>query len=302
MLRVVNKTAVQRSSKVSKPISFLDPWVLGFQFKGIVALLLCMTCASQSILAKEDQQILGIVNGHKIYAKELEDWLKYHPQVAGADLLTMRQTGFNDILTRTLILQDVETLKLLDRPENQYQYQQGKENVLIELWFENYLKKHPISEGDIQAEYDRQLATTQPGGINAKQLKISQMVLKTEREAKEVVRQLRAGADFAQLLRIQSTDLNSAKNGGELDWLLPTQLISPLGEMVSDLNIGKTTSPIKTPNGWLIIRLDNVRDFQMPAFDEIKNNIAQSLLQKRRQKALDSLVKAAKIEQDTHVK
>jgi peptidyl-prolyl cis-trans isomerase C len=64
------------------------------------------------------------------------------------------------------------------------------------------------------------------------------------------------------------------------------------------VSLGKgnvTQSPVKTNNGWHVIKVDNIRAFEMPSFDQAKNTIAQELVQQRRQEAISVLLKDAKV-------
>lgn len=64
------------------------------------------------------------------------------------------------------------------------------------------------------------------------------------------------------------------------------------------MSLGKgkvAPSPVKTNNGWHVIKLDDIRPFVIPSFDQVRNNIAQELVQQRRQEAINSLLKDAKV-------
>jgi peptidyl-prolyl cis-trans isomerase C len=66
--------------------------------------------------------------------------------------------------------------------------------------------------------------------------------------------------------------------------------------LVPNLTKGKITqTPVKTANGWHIIKVDDVRPFVMPTFDQAKNTIAQGLIQQKRQEAVNALMQTTKI-------
>lgn len=245
-----------------------------------------------------DLEVLGLVNGQKIYVKQLDDWLKNTPNQNTQDLLTLRQSILNEIVSRTLILQDAQKNLLEERPENQFKYQLAKENLVIDMWFDDYFKVHPVTEMDIEQEYERQKATTELGEINAKQYKFSQIIVKSEPEAKEIIQKLRSRADFAQLAQTTSLDEVSSKQGGQVDWLLLSQLQKSLIPVIRGLKVGEITSkPTKTQFGWHVFRMDELRDYEMPSFETAKQGIFQSLVQVRRQEAVENLLKNARIEQ-----
>jgi peptidyl-prolyl cis-trans isomerase C len=173
----------------------------------------------------------------------------------------------------------------------------AQENILIELWFDNYFKTHPILEKDLLEEYNRQLSLTQVGGINAYQYQLTEIQLKTEREIKDVAQQLKLGADWMMLVKSKSAKPENSQKMSLIDWILPSQLIPPLGEVVRQLEIGKFNAiPVKTHLGWHLIRIEEQRAYVMPSFENLKQSITQSLLQKKRQEAVDDLLKRATIE------
>lgn len=249
-------------------------------------------------IAQEKIQVLGLINGEKIESKHLDDWLKNNPNpTVGGDLLTQRQAALNEIVARLAILQDAKKLQLAEYSDNQFKYRIAQENILIELWFENYFKKYPITEKDLQQEYDRQLALTKEGGINAYQYQLTQINLKTEREIKEVIKQLKSGVDWMTLVKLKSVDPENTPKNDQIDWIFPSQLLPPIGEIVQQLNIGQfNDNPIRTPLGWHLIRIENKKAFTMPSFESVKQLIAQTLVKNKRSEAVDVLLKQSLIE------
>jgi peptidyl-prolyl cis-trans isomerase C len=268
-------------------------------FKHIQRVSFCILIGlSHLAIAQEKTQVLGLINGEKIESKQLDEWLKYNPSpTVGGDLLTQRQAALNEIVARLAILQDAKKLKLAEYSDNQFKYRIAQENILIELWFENYLKKNPITEKDLQEEYDRQLALTQVGGTNAYQYQLTQIQLKTEREIKEVIRQLKSGADWMTLVKLKSIDPENMPKNDQIDWVFPNQLIPPIGEVVPRLNIGQfNDNPIRTSLGWHLIRVENKKVNTMPPFESVKQAITQILVKNKRLEAVDILLKQSLIE------
>ena len=86
-------------------------------------------------------------------------------------------------------------------------------------------------------------------------------------------------------------------NGGDLDWANPSSYVSEFTEALIKLEKGKmTTAPVKTQFGWHIIRLDDVRQAQLPKLEEVKPQIAQQLQQMKTAKFQEDLRAKAKVE------
>jgi peptidyl-prolyl cis-trans isomerase C len=74
--------------------------------------------------------------------------------------------------------------------------------------------------------------------------------------------------------------------------------VPPVNEVVPNLSKGRVAqTPIKTTNGWHVVMVEDVRPFTLPTFDQAKNTIAQSLVQQRRQEAVNALMKTVSISQ-----
>lgn len=118
----------------------------------------------------------------------------------------------------------------------------------------------------------------------------------SEAEAQDIIKQINAGAKFETLAKEKSFEKISGAQGGVVGWVFPAQLASPINDLVMNMSKGSITqSPVKTNNGWHVIELDNVRPFVMPSFDQVKNTIAQELVQQRRQEAISALLKDSKV-------
>jgi peptidyl-prolyl cis-trans isomerase C len=58
-----------------------------------------------------------------------------------------------------------------------------------------------------------------------------------------------------------------------------------------------TAAPIQTPAGWAVVKVEDVRDFKIPDFEESRVRVRQTLMMQRQQAYIESLVKKATIKQ-----
>ena len=95
----------------------------------------------------------------------------------------------------------------------------------------------------------------------------------------------------------KSLDTGSKNKGGELDWSPAASYVQPFAEALTKLTKGQLTEqPVKTPFGWHVIRLDDVRPLKVPPFEEIKQNLAQRVLQRQFAASVGELRSKAKVE------
>lgn len=89
-----------------------------------------------------------------------------------------------------------------------------------------------------------------------------------ERQSQELYQQLQQGADFAQLAVARSASEN-ALEGGEMGWRKAGQLPPPFDTMLSSLQPGQVTEPVRTPGGFIILKLMEKRGGDTQVRDEV---------------------------------
>ncbi|MCU1725345.1 MULTISPECIES: peptidylprolyl isomerase SurA [unclassified Pseudomonas] len=88
------------------------------------------------------------------------------------------------------------------------------------------------------------------------------------RQAGEIYQQLKQGADFAQLAIARSAS-ETALEGGEMGWRKAAQLPPPFDKMLGSMAVGDVTEPIRTPGGFIILKLQEKRGGQTQLRDEV---------------------------------
>ncbi|MFJ4372225.1 peptidylprolyl isomerase SurA [Pseudomonas japonica] len=88
------------------------------------------------------------------------------------------------------------------------------------------------------------------------------------RQAGEIYQQLKQGADFAQLA-IARSGSETALEGGEMGWRKAAQLPPPFDRMLSSMAVGDVTEPVRTPGGFIILKLQEKRGGQTQLRDEV---------------------------------
>jgi peptidyl-prolyl cis-trans isomerase C len=242
--------------------------------------------------ATTDSAPIAIVNGHAIpaiYGELLKQDLVAHGQPDNAALNAKVK---DSLITLELASQAAVDEGLDKNPRLAAVLEIRRKDQLAKAYIENYVKNHPVTETEIKTAYDKVKA-----GANGKEYKVEHILVKTEKEAKSIIAQLKKGAKFADLAKKKSIDPGSAKNGGELGWNVPSAFVKEFGDAISSMNKGETSkTPVKTQFGWHVIRVEDVRPEQVPPLNEVKDNIVHELEQERVREALEALRKGAKIE------
>ncbi|MEJ7808389.1 MAG: peptidylprolyl isomerase, partial [Telluria sp.] len=105
----------------------------------------------------------------------------------------------------------------------------------------------------------------------------------------------KSGSKFEELAKAQSKD-GAAANGGDLDWASPASYVPEFSTAMVALKKGAITDvPVKTQHGFHVIKLEDTRPTKVPPFEEVKQQVAESMQQRKLQAFREELMKKATI-------
>ena len=254
----------------------------------LVAAATALAICAQSALA----QNIAIVNG-KAVPKSRLDTLAQQVTKSGRPVTPEMQGQLRDeVIAREVFMQEAEKLGLSTSDDYKAQLELARQTILIRSLFAEYQQKNKVTDADLKAEYDKFAKTN--GG---KEYKARHILLEKEADAKAVIASIKKGGKFEDIAKKQSKDPGSGANGGDLDWANPSSYVAEFTEAMLKLSKGQMTdTPVKTQFGFHIIRVDDIRSAQLPAFEELKPQIAQQLEQQRLAAYQQGLRDKAKVE------
>ena len=239
-------------------------------------------------------QNIATVNGKpvpKSRAEALLSQVTKQAQSQGQTLPPETESQVKDeVVLREIFVQEAEKRGVAASAEYKQQMELARQSILIRELFTDFQKKNPVADADLKAEYDK--AKSQAGD---KEYKVRHILVEKEDEAKALTSQLKGGASFEEAAKKSSKDPGSAPKGGELDWAAPGNYVPEFSQAMTKLQKGGLTDePVKSQFGWHILKLDDVRNAQFPAFEEVKPQIQQRLTQQKLQTFRDELKAKAK--------
>jgi len=263
-------------------------------YKTLLTSLMLLSCAPMVYAAdaKPATTPVAVVNGREIpaaYGELMKREMIAQGQPDNAQLQTrVRESLINmELLSRAAIEKGLDKDPLLAAA-----IEIQRKNTYAKVYLEDYVKSHPISDAEIQAEYDRAKAAAGSTEYHARHI-----LVKTEDEAKKVLGELDKKAKFADLAKKYSQDPGSAKKGGDLNWADPSAFVKEFSDALVSLKKGETTkTPVKTQFGYHIIKLDDTRATKIPPLAEVKNEVQKQLQQKRVRDAITAARTSAKVE------
>ncbi|MEJ8848398.1 peptidylprolyl isomerase [Variovorax rhizosphaerae] len=246
-------------------------------------------------------QNAAIVNG-KAVPKARMDALASQLTAAGKPVTPEMQPQLREeIVLREVFMQEAQKQGIDKTDDYKNQMELARQAVMIRALFENYRKANPVTDAEVQAEYDKAVAANSGSAASGgKEYKARHILVKTEAEAKKIIADLKKGGNFDEIAKKQSTDKGSGAQGGDLGWANPASLVPEFSNAMVALKKGETTpAPVKSEYGYHVIRLDDVRQAEAPKFpklEEVKPQVVQQVQQQKLQKYQESLRAAAKVE------
>jgi peptidyl-prolyl cis-trans isomerase C len=198
----------------------------------------------------------------------------------------------DELINREVLYQEAQKTGVGKKPEVQAQLDMARQEVMVSAYVRDWVRTHPITDADVQKEYER--AKSQTGD---KEYRARHILVETEEQAKSLIDELKKGGKFEDLATKNSKDPGSAQRGGDLDWNVPGTYDRQFADALVKLEKGKyTDSPVHTRFGYHIIMLEDTRPVKFPALNEVRQRLSQQITQSRIEELVKSLRAKAKVE------
>ncbi|WP_424929107.1 peptidylprolyl isomerase [Amaricoccus tamworthensis] len=153
----------------------------------------------------------------------------------------------------------------------------------------------PVEDAEVEADYEEFVENFAPGPeFNASHILVSDEELATSLKA-----EIDGGRDFAEVAVENSSD-GSAANGGELGWFGLGQMVPEFEGAVREMSPGEVAGPVQTQFGWHLIKLNDTRETEPPAIEEVRSGLENQVRMEKLQDKLDGLRENATIDIPEH--
>ncbi|KAG8155585.1 hypothetical protein BFF94_000835 [Burkholderia catarinensis] len=242
------------------------------------------------------------VNGVPITKAQIDDAVR-----AGKapDTPALRAALKNQLIARELFRQAALKLHYDTKPQVVAAVEQAKALAMTQVYLRDQVKPAPVADADVKARYDAIVAT-----LGENEYKPSVIAVNDADTAKQIVARLKKGEDFGKLAQEFSKGPGAAQ-GGALNWIsFKTPITAgntqnwpqPLAEALVKLpQGGLTRDPVQVGDAYWILRVDDKRPTQVPAFEQAKDTLRQQLeqvaLEKATAQVVADLIRNARIQQ-----
>lgn len=269
------------------PHKYKSPLILTLVLGLSIGTVGCNEKGGESAKTKGDQsKVVAIVNGATITQNDLDDYRSAHPNPSAQNDKALLE----DLVMQKVVYQEALKDKMDQDPKIAREIERSRTNILLSAFVRKTMGNIKVTDEELHAEYDKLKDRMSPPEYKARHI-----LVKDEEQAKKIIAELDKGADFAALAKKYSND-SSAKDGGDLGWFNPRQMVPQFSMAVAKLQKGEyTKEPVQSQFGWHIIKLEDMRQSEPPAFDTMKDRLETMLKQSKTRDYFQTLKGKAKI-------
>ncbi len=234
------------------------------------------------------------VNGTIITNDMVEQGIKMAISQGQKDSPELRQVVVQKFIEVLLLSQRAEKDGLANSEKANSQLMLIRQNYLADLELSTFMAQNPISDADVQAEYNKQVASLGPQGM-INEYKVSDIAVASEADAQAALNRIKKGEPFDKVAKSVSLGPNKAQ-GGAVGWIQPGQVSPQLAAVLANLSKGQVSpAPIQVQQGWYLVKLEDVRSSKPPTFEQAKPAIRAGLTQKKQYEFVSQIAKDSKI-------
>ena len=235
---------------------------------------------------------VATVNGVQIPRNRLDIVLRQQTQRGAQDSEQLRAQMREALINNELLIQEANRSGVAKKTEVLQQVDLARQEVIANAVVAEHIRANPISDADVQKEYER--AKVQTGD---REYKARHVLVATEDDAKSVLADLKKGVKFDEVAQKRSLDEGTRPKGGDLDWNVPSNFDKAFADAMVKLEKGKMTeAPVRSRFGFHIIQLDDVRPVNFPPLSQVSQQIQQRLVGQKVDALIRDLRAKAKIE------
>jgi peptidyl-prolyl cis-trans isomerase C len=253
----------------------------------VVALSTIRSIISISLASDQDQTI-AVVNGEPIHLAQLEPLIAdFQRQAKKKQASTEDKIQLlKNLIRRNLILQQDFTQQLRKSEEISQQVKKYEDQLVLE----KYIKIHVLDFLTVGDEEAKQYYLNNLHQFAARpKVRASHILLRSETDAKKVLKRLQAGESFSELAKQYSIDLPMAFEGGSMGTIEQGKGLPQLEKALFILDEGEFSDIVKTQYGWHILRVDEKIAAQYIPYEAARERIKVILKREKEARAYDAM-------------
>ena len=214
------------------------------------------------------------INGTPIPQSTADNFLATLKSRGAPETDELRNAVREEMIRRGLLLAEAKKHALDKTPEYKQHLQDATQMLLMQAAVAKYLTENPVTDTDLRAAYNAFVVQ-----LGNSEYKLRGLRLSSEADAQKVLARLKDGKKFTRLINEYAEGPDKEK-GGDLGWNAPSALPPAVASALRALKKNDhTPTPIKLDSGWHLFQLEDLRPLTPPAFEHVRAQLAQSLVQ-----------------------
>ena len=233
-----------------------------------------MFAAALVLAAPIYAQNVATVNGKPITKANVDEFVKLLGTQGAADSPQLREQVKEELINRQVMVQAAEAAGLLKDPTITVELELARQGILVRALMADYLKKNPITDAKIQAEYDK-LKKAEDGKF---EYEVRHILVEDEKTANDMQAKLKAKSAKFEDLAKSSKDPGSAEKGGNLGWAADSNYVEPFAKAVAATPKGQLSEkPVQSQFGWHVIEVLDKRPVAFPPLEQVRKELEQMM-------------------------
>jgi peptidyl-prolyl cis-trans isomerase C len=267
-----------------------------FLAASLVAILALPAAAAEqkaAAPAAKDDPVVARINGQVLHRSDLQLALRNAPaQVQQAPLEKVYPQLLSSMANGILLAQAGRKAKVDANPTVKAQMSLADNEIIADAYVAQ-LARAQISEAKLRELYN-QYAQNAP---KEEEVNARHILVPTEQEAKDIIEQLKKGADFATLAKEKTTDPSGKTSGGDLGYFTKNEMVPEFANAAFALKKGEfSQTPVHTQFGWHVIKVEDRRPGKAGTYEQVAPQIAQQMTQQIVAQKLQELRGQGKVE------
>ena len=253
---------------------------------------LLLATALAALTAPVFAQTAFTVNGQTVSVAEQKELMKVLADRGVKDQKQQLESARSILAQEKLIEEAAKKANIAQDPAVKALIAERKTEIYSAELVRKNAAAHPLTDADLKKTYEEVKKQYDPNEI-----KVRHILVKTEQEAKDIIKSLNAGGDFAAIAKEKSLDQGTAAQGGEIPFTNIRRIAIPgFAETAMALNKGSLLPvPFHSALGYHVIQLQDKREVPLPSFDALKPQIQNLAAQRQAQQYMADLMRNAKI-------
>lgn len=251
-----------------------------------------LATALAALTAPVFAQTAFTVNGQTVSVAEQKELMKVLADRGVKDQKQQLEAARSILAQEKLIKEAAKKANIAQDPAVKALIAERKTEIYSAELVRKNAAAHPLTDADLKKTYEEVKKQYDPNEI-----KVRHILVKTEQEAKDIIKSLNAGGDFAAIAKEKSLDQGTAAQGGEIPFTNIRRIAIPgFAETAMALNKGSLLPvPFHSALGYHVIQLQDKREVPLPSFDALKPQIQNLAAQRQAQQYMADLMRNAKI-------